>query len=118
MLDPLLDGCAAGAEARVDAIPNAQDHIATYKRIGTGDVPRDVVHLQCLPDGSGSSSQQCAAHFYLTVLGPIAGTNPRIVPTWQASKRLCQEAQHLRLEGLISNREHVISPRDVERPTR
>jgi hypothetical protein len=34
--DLLLDGCAAGGDARVDAIPSAQDHIAMYKRIGTG----------------------------------------------------------------------------------
>src|SRR5262245_30404502 len=39
------------------------------------EVPCDVVHLQCLPQGSGSPWQQYLAHFYLTLRGPIAGTN-------------------------------------------
>jgi len=34
--DLLFDGCAAAGNARLDAIPSAQDHIAMYKRIGTG----------------------------------------------------------------------------------
>jgi hypothetical protein len=32
----VFDGCAAAGNARLDAIPSAQDHIAMYKRIGTG----------------------------------------------------------------------------------
>jgi hypothetical protein len=35
-LDLLFDGGTAAGDARLDAIPNAHDHIATYKRIGTG----------------------------------------------------------------------------------
>jgi hypothetical protein len=91
-----------------------------YKRIGTGEVPCDVVHRQCLRQDSGSPWQKSPAHFYLTLPGPIAGTNRphRVRTPGKLSKRLGQEAQHLRLEGLISHREHVISPRDVERSSR
>jgi hypothetical protein len=35
-LDLLFDGGAAGSDTRLDAIPSAHDHIAMYKRIGTG----------------------------------------------------------------------------------
>ena len=69
-------------------------------------------------DRSGSSSQQSPAHFFLTFPRAIAGTNRlrRAGTTGTSSKRLGQKAQHLRLEGPISHRQHVISPRDVERP--
>ena len=35
-LDPLFDGGAARGDTRLDAMPSAHDHIAMYKRIGTG----------------------------------------------------------------------------------
>jgi hypothetical protein len=90
-----------------------------YKRIGTGL----FLMMSCIFNAFRAlpvrRRSNPPAHFYLTFPGEIAGTNRlrRASTTSKPSKRLGQKAQHLRLESPISHREHVISPRDVERPT-
>jgi hypothetical protein len=101
----------------VDAIPSAQDHIAMYKRIGTGV----FLVMSCIFNAFRCFRFVVAAmpgSLYLTFPRAIAGTNrPRRAGTRaRPSKRLGQKAQHLHLEGPISHRQHVIPPRDVERP--